>query len=82
MKKKKKNTSHFGAQNVQWRRVSNSRERSSNFSLDFLAFEPLDRVGPRSKVFYAERATRGHMFWGVSKTPRGRGLLLLGYFRF
>ena len=50
MKKKKENTSHFGAQNEQWRRVSNSRERSSDFSLDFLAFGPLDRVGPRSKV--------------------------------
>ena len=32
------------------RRVSNSRERSSNFSLEFPAFRPSDRIGPRSKV--------------------------------
>ena len=30
--------------------VSNSIERSSNFSLDFPAFGQSDRVGPRSKV--------------------------------
>ena len=29
---------------------SNFRERSYNFSLDFPAFEPSVRVGPRSKV--------------------------------
>ena len=29
---------------------SNARERKSNFSLDFLAFGPSVRVGPRSKV--------------------------------
>ena len=28
----------------------NSRERSSNFSLDFSASGPSNRVGPRSKV--------------------------------
>ena len=50
MKKKKRTLLIFGAQNVQWRRVSNSRERSSNFSLDFLTFGSSDRVGPRSKV--------------------------------
>ena len=31
-------------------RKSNSRERKSNFSLDFLAFGPSVRVRPRSKV--------------------------------
>ena len=31
-------------------RKSNSRERKSNFSLDFPAFGPSIRVGPRSKV--------------------------------
>ena len=30
--------------------VSNSREKSSNFSLDFPAFGPSDCVGPRIKV--------------------------------
>ena len=30
--------------------VSNSRERSFNFSLDFPAFGPSDRIGLRSKV--------------------------------
>ena len=38
--------------------------------------------GQEAKLFYAARATRGHRFWGVSTTPRGKGLLLLGYFRF
>ena len=48
--KKKENTSHFGAQNVRLRGFSNSKERISNFSLDFPAFKPSDRVWPRSKV--------------------------------
>ena len=38
--------------------------------------------GQEAKLFYAARATRVHRFCGVSTTPRGRGLLLLGYFRF
>ena len=40
---------------MQWRRLSNSRERSSNFFLDFPAFGPSDRVGLRSKdVLHSE----------------------------
>ena len=35
---------------VQWREKSNSRERKSNFSLDFLVFGPSDFVWLRSKV--------------------------------
>ena len=31
----------------------------------------------KAKSFYAARATRGHQFSGVSKTPRGRDLFLL-----
>ena len=38
--------------------------------------------GQEAKLFYAARATCGHRFGGVSTTTRGRGLLLLGYFRF
>ena len=33
-----------------------------------------------AKLFYAARATRGHRFYGVPTTPRGRGLLLLVLF--
>ena len=50
MKKKRENTSHFGAQNLQWRGFSNSKERSSNFSLDFSVFGLSVRIGLRSKV--------------------------------
>ena len=32
------------------------------------------------KLFYATRATRGHQFGGVPKTPRGRDHFLLGLF--
>ena len=32
------------------RGISNSRERRSNFSLDFPAYGPSDRFGPRRKV--------------------------------
>ena len=31
-----------------------------------------------AKCFYAIRAKRGHRFCGVSTTPRGRDLFLLG----
>ena len=31
------------------------------------------------KLVYAVRATRGYRYCGVSKTPGGRGLFLLGY---
>ena len=33
-----------------------------------------------AKLFYAARATRGHIFCGVPTTPRGRDLFLLGLF--
>ena len=33
-------------------------------------------------MVYAARATRGHRFCGVSKTPGGRDFLLLSYFLF
>ena len=33
-----------------------------------------------AKSIYAARATRGHRFDGVSITPRGRNLFLLGLF--
>ena len=36
--------------------------------------------GQKAKLIYAIRATRGHQFCGVSTTPRGRGLLILGLF--
>ena len=59
------------------------RERKCNFSLNFLAFRPSVLVGPRSKVVLRCKGyARRHWFCGVSTTPRGRGLLLLGYFRF
>ena len=48
------------------------------FSLDFSAFGPSVRVEPRSKVVLRVGTGVG----GVSKTPRGEGLLLLSYFRF
>ena len=38
--------------------------------------------GQKAKLFYTARATHGHLFCGVSTTPIGRGLLLLGYFQF
>ena len=56
------------------------RERKSDFSLDFLAFGPWVLVDQEAKLFYAARATRGHLFCGVPKTPRGRDLFLLGLF--
>ena len=56
------------------------RERKCDFSLDFPAFGPSVLVGPRSKVDHATRATHEHRFYGVSTTPRGRGILLLGLF--
>ena len=34
----------------------------------------------RAKLFYAARATRGHRFYGVPTTPRGRDLFLLDLF--
>ena len=34
----------------QWARFPDFRERMSDFSLDFLAFGPSVRFGPRSKV--------------------------------
>ena len=58
------------------------RERKCNFSLDFPVFGQSDLVGQEAKLFYAAKATRGHRFCGVLTTPRGRGLLLLGYFQF
>ena len=33
-----------------------------------------------AKLIYVARATRGHRFCRVLKTPRGRGLLLLDLF--
>ena len=33
-----------------------------------------------AKSIYAARATHGHRFGGVLKTPRGRDLFLLGLF--
>ena len=38
------------AEYVQWRGKSDSRERKSNFSLDFPAFKLSVLVGPRRKV--------------------------------
>ena len=57
-------------------------ERKCNFSLDFSASDHRFASGQETKLFYVARATRGHRFCGVSTTPRCRGLLLLGYFRF
>ena len=36
--------------------------------------------GQEVKLFYAERATRGHRFGGIPTTSRGRDLFLLGLF--
>ena len=63
----------------QWRVF---RERKCNFFLDFPAFGPSSPSSQEAKLFYVAKATRGHQFFGVSTTPRGRGLLQLGYFRF
>ena len=51
-KTKEKRTIHFLilAEYVQWRGKPYSRERKSNFSLDFPAFGLSVLVGPRSKV--------------------------------
>ena len=49
MKRKEDIFSNFGWY-VQWREKSNSRERKSNFSLDFPASGSSVRVGLRSKV--------------------------------
>ena len=49
MKRKRDTCSDFGVGRVV-RGVSNSRERNSNFSLDFPAFESSNRVELRSKI--------------------------------
>ena len=36
--------------------------------------------GQEVKLFYVARATRGHRFYGVPTTPRGRDLFLLRLF--
>ena len=54
-------------------------ERESSLSLDFRPFGPSVLDGARSK-FYAARATRGHRFGGVPKTPRGMNIFLHGLF--
>ena len=36
--------------------------------------------GQEVKLFYATRATRGHRFYGVPTTPKGRDRFLLGLF--
>ena len=45
------------------------REKSSNFSLDFLASGPLVRIGPRSKVVIRSKGYAWAPFWGVLTTP-------------
>ena len=40
---------------------------------------PSDLNETGAKLVYAKRATRGYRYYGVSTTPGGRGLLLLGY---
>ena len=62
------------------RKEGNFRERGSNFSLNFSAIGPSVYGEVRSKVSPHGRAMRGYQFCGVSTTPRGRGLLLLGLF--
>ena len=64
-------------ENVQEKWVSDLRE---SLSLNFLAFRPSVLFGPRSKVVLRGKATRGHQFFGVSTTPRGRDLFLLDLF--
>ena len=58
------------------------RERKCNFSLDFPAFGPLVCIRPRSKVVLHGKGYAWASVLGVLTTSRGRGLLLLGYFRF
>ena len=57
-----------------------SRERKCAFSLDFWLIGPSVSTEQEVKLFYVARATRGHRFGGVPKTPRGRDLFLLGLF--
>ena len=50
------------------------------FSLGFRLIGPSVLDGARSKVVLRDEATCGHRFGGVSTTPRGRDLFLLGLF--
>ena len=50
------------------------------FSLDFRPIGQSVFDGAEVKMFYTARATCGHRFDGVSKTPRGRDLFLLVLF--
>ena len=55
-------------------------ERESTFFLDFSAIG-LSNLG-KAKLIPTERAKRGYWDCGVSTTPGGRSVLLLGYFLF
>ena len=77
MKRKREHFSHFWGWYVQWRE-NKFLEREAPTSL-YISRLPDRRFasGQEAKLFYAKRAARGHRFWGVSITPRGRGFLLL-----
>ena len=61
---------------------SDSRERVSNFSLDFPAFGPSILVGPISKVVLRCKGYAWAPFWGVLTTPGGRVFILLDLIHF
>ena len=51
-RRKEQFSSHFGVESGSGGgRKSNSREKKSDFSLDFPVFGPSNFIGPRSKVF-------------------------------
>ena len=69
--KKKENTSLILTENVQWRGESNSRERKSNFSLDFPVFGLSDFVGPRNKVVLRCKGyTWASFLWSFKSSER------------
>ena len=55
-----------GERNLQKLRFWVFIERGSDFSLRSRVIGPSDFFGPRKKVVYAVRASRGHQFYGVS----------------
>ena len=70
MKREENISLHFGRiRGVE--RKSNSRERSSNFSLDFSVFGQSVLVGPRSKVFLRSKGyTWALVLWSFDNSKR------------
>ena len=68
---------------VQWRGKSNSRERKSNFSLDFPVSESSDLFGSRSKVVLRGKGYAwAPIFGSFDKLREGKSFLLLDLIHF